>query len=281
MARYRTLFESRGIAVDEYRCVGHGSEEEAGTVAPPRHSIAFPLYGAFRKHLGHRVSLASVGTAVFFHREEEYRTSHPLSGGDGGLVLRIDDGALREILDDLGAADLPEPTVEMIVAPTSALRLRQLFGALRGGALPRLDLEESVLGLLAEVLPDPASLEDDPSAGPATRCAHRRAVRRVLELCAERFRDPLSLEEIGREAAYSPFHLCRVFKRSTGITIHRYINRLRLTASLDRTGSLGDLTGLALELGFCSHAHFTTAFRREFGEPPSRLLKALQTRGRG
>jgi AraC-like DNA-binding protein len=32
-----------------------------------------------------------------------------------------------------------------------------------------------------------------------------------------------------------------------------------------------DLTMLALDLGFSSHAHFSHAFRREFGSAPSRL----------
>ena len=34
-----------------------------------------------------------------------------------------------------------------------------------------------------------------------------------------------------------------------------------------------DLTSIALEAGFCSHAHFTGAFRKEFGFPPSYFQK--------
>jgi AraC-like DNA-binding protein len=33
----------------------------------------------------------------------------------------------------------------------------------------------------------------------------------------------------------------------------------------------GDLTALALDLGFSSHSHFTDAFRRRFGMAPSSL----------
>jgi AraC-like DNA-binding protein len=32
-----------------------------------------------------------------------------------------------------------------------------------------------------------------------------------------------------------------------------------------------DLTGLAFELGYADHSHFTNAFRQEWGVPPSRF----------
>jgi AraC-like DNA-binding protein len=34
-----------------------------------------------------------------------------------------------------------------------------------------------------------------------------------------------------------------------------------------------DITGLALDLGFSSHSHFTDVFRREFGSTPSEIRK--------
>ena len=38
--------------------------------------------------------------------------------------------------------------------------------------------------------------------------------------------------------------------------------------------------GLALDLGFSDHSHFTNAFREEFGAPPSAFRRVL-TAGRG
>jgi AraC family transcriptional regulator len=37
----------------------------------------------------------------------------------------------------------------------------------------------------------------------------------------------------------------------------------------------GDLTGIALDLGYSSHSHFTFAFRRHFGYAPSAFLRAI------
>ena len=65
------------------------------------------------------------------------------------------------------------------------------------------------------------------------------------------------------------FHLCRIFKRHTGQTIHGYRNQLRLRKSLDLLGDTDDILRLALALGYSGHSHFTAAFHRLFGMTPS------------
>lgn len=54
--------------------------------------------------------------------------------------------------------------------------------------------------------------------------------------------------------------------------IHRYLLSLRLALALDRLldRSVG-LSAIAYSLGFSSHSHFTTLFRRAFGLSPSEL----------
>jgi AraC family transcriptional regulator len=59
---------------------------------------------------------------------------------------------------------------------------------------------------------------------------------------------------------------------TTGETIHAHLTRVRLYAALFEVArSAGELTQLALAVGFSSHSHFTQAFRVEFGLAPSRL----------
>ena len=71
------------------------------------------------------------------------------------------------------------------------------------------------------------------------------------------------------------YHLARVFKERTGLTLHAYRDQLRLRASLDPVAEgRADLTELALDLGYSSHSHFTDAFRRAFGAPPRAIRRA-------
>jgi AraC-like DNA-binding protein len=70
-----------------------------------------------------------------------------------------------------------------------------------------------------------------------------------------------------------------VFRRETGITLHAQLNRLRLRRALHEIADgAPDLTRLALDLGFSSHAHFTHAFTREFRHTPSRIRCFLARR---
>jgi AraC-like DNA-binding protein len=84
------------------------------------------------------------------------------------------------------------------------------------------------------------------------------------------------LDEVARAVHCSPFHLARQFRRITGTSISRYLVRLRLALAVDRLASgATDLAGIASDLGFASHSHFTARFRSVFGTPPSSVRRAL------
>jgi AraC family transcriptional regulator len=54
---------------------------------------------------------------------------------------------------------------------------------------------------------------------------------------------------------------------------------VRLLLALERLeDGERDLSRLALDLGYSSHSHFTAAFRRSFGTPPSAARKLLIVR---
>ena len=98
-----------------------------------------------------------------------------------------------------------------------------------------------------------------------------------MQLLSAAFAQPLTLDDVAEATAYSKYHLARLFKRETGLPIHRYLNRLRLRAALERLMEPAeDLSRLALEVGFSSHSHFTQAFRVEFGRTPSELRQTAR-----
>lgn len=80
-----------------------------------------------------------------------------------------------------------------------------------------------------------------------------------------------SLETIASNAGWSPFHLHRVFSRVVGETPKRYALRVRLeTAAARLVASDESVCDVAVAAGFNSHEVFTRAFRRHFGQTPSR-----------
>jgi AraC-like DNA-binding protein len=97
------------------------------------------------------------------------------------------------------------------------------------------------------------------------RAACARAAR-VREILCERLAAPPSLEELGRLVGCSPFYLSRQFSEVTGLTIQQFVRRARLerAAELLRGGS-HNVTEAALEVGYNSLSHFSSAFHEMFG----------------
>jgi AraC-like DNA-binding protein len=98
---------------------------------------------------------------------------------------------------------------------------------------------------------------------------HRLAaerVERVVAMLRERLAEPPTLEELGRGAGCSPFHLSRTFSTTTGLTIPQYTRQLRMerAAELLRSGKF-NVTEAALEVGYASLGHFSQAFHETFG----------------
>lgn len=63
------------------------------------------------------------------------------------------------------------------------------------------------------------------------------------------------------------FH--RRFQQSTGMTFGRWRQQLRLMSSLTLLLQGVPITQVALASGYDSHSAYTTAFRKQFGQPPS------------
>ena len=281
-------FECPTVRVTEWKCV-----VDARGVTPERvqpwHVIAFPYSGSYALHSRGRATLIDSTRIVFFNAMAPYQTSHPCGGGDRGSSLVIEEKTLSEILaaHGLPSAERPGRPFDDFDASSSArtfLLMRLLTARLRSGqATDALELEETCLRLAdkavgALALHSPERLRGQGLRRPAAR---RDLVEGVREILARGYRRHQKLGEIAREVGSSPFHLCRTFKNATGLPIHRYLNRLRLRASLAplSCGS-ADLTALALELGYSSHSHFSESFQREFGIAPSQFRSLATSRRR-
>lgn len=80
------------------------------------------------------------------------------------------------------------------------------------------------------------------------------------------FAEPLTLEELGQRVGCSPFYLSRTFTEQMGMTLTQFLRQVRLerAAELLRSGKF-NVTQAALEVGYSSVGHFSTAFHETFG----------------
>lgn len=88
----------------------------------------------------------------------------------------------------------------------------------------------------------------------------------------------LSLARLAKRSGWSPFHLHRALRRTTGETPKQYTLRLRLEcAAATLLASDRTITHIARSSGFASHEVFTRAFRRQFGCTPARYRAEAST----
>jgi AraC family transcriptional regulator len=159
------------------------------------------------------------------------------------------------------------------------LRQRMLFKAVRRDrAVDPLFVEETIIELLNRVVQAAYPGVRRADAVPGKRA--REIADAARSLLARRFSCAVSLRALAAELQTSVFHLCRVFRRLHGGTIHRYVVDLRLRAALEELDCDGaDLATIAERLGFSHHSHFTSTFRAQFGAPPSVIRSWLQENG--
>lgn len=92
------------------------------------------------------------------------------------------------------------------------------------------------------------------------------------------FDQPLSVPELAAQAALSPSHYLRVFRRYTGQTPLAFLTDIRLeeAALLLRQG--GTVTETALRVGIPHVSHFIRQFRLRYGQTPKQYQLGHSTR---
>lgn len=98
---------------------------------------------------------------------------------------------------------------------------------------------------------------------------YETVVQACLDEIDRRITDNIRVEELARDAGYSPYHFSRIFTKTTGHSIKSYILRRKLEYGLYDLAQGKKVIDVAINYGFETHAGFTKAFKKCFGCPPS------------
>jgi AraC-like DNA-binding protein len=283
------IFRSPLLEVVHWRCL-----RDAGSLKGERRQpwamLTLADAGASVVHRSQGTTLVEPAWAVLHEPLAPYRTTHPFGCGDEGCSILLSPAITRE----MGAHRTPAgsdpgprawPAGTAVVPARSRLALFLLVRRVRRGlAVAPLAVEEAVMALVAGLLdglPDRHAGAKAPTRD-ATRASHRALVESVRAYFVGHLDQRIQLADVATAAGVSPFHLARTFRGATGMTLQRYLTRLRLVWALPRaTEPRASLTELALDLGFSSHSHLTAAFHREFGLPPSEARRRTTAREAG
>ena len=270
-AEVTPLVRADGLVAGDWSCSGaHPVADETAAA----HEISFVRRGAFRVESERATFLADPTSVMLLEAGAGFRISHPAGCHDRCLILALEPRRFCELLAATHpwVTERPDRPFPRTAVPCSLTLAAAVHGFLREvdrAPDDPLTGEEAALDLV-HALFDSLPGARPPCHDPA-RPAHRRErIEAVRVLLHRRLSESLTLTDLARAVHSSPFHLARQFRVETGESIHQYRLRLRLGAALERLAAgEDDLTGLALDLGFSDHAHFSSAFRRRFGATPS------------
>jgi AraC family transcriptional regulator len=105
--------------------------------------------------------------------------------------------------------------------------------------------------------------------------------RVVAEVVDDTLPSDLTVQELARLTGYTAAQFLRRFKATFRMPPHRYIlaRRVERAKQLMQDTEL-TLTAIAQQLGFASHAHFSTAFKLRTGTTPSEFRRRPAPQGR-
>jgi AraC-like DNA-binding protein len=249
------------------------------------HLLVFPRTSVVIHQAGHAPVVADPTRVILYNRGQEYTRRALSERGDECEWFALPPSLLAAVMreHDAGVDDrLDRPftwTHGAIDPATYLLQRRVSQHLLRSPSPSRLFVEESIVLLAARCAVPPG----------ATRAVRRETTARehrdLAEACrvllARHLGERLSLLEVAAHVGASPFHLARVFRQDTGLSLSDYAHRLRLQTALERVMDGDDLARVAADLGYASHSHFTALFRRAFGASPSAVRRNEHDRDSG
>ena len=248
-----SIFSSRLVRLGEHHCPSDTS------VAVTEHTVIFPLASGRIVHDG--IAAFELPTTVTLQNAGEVVRRE----GSHHAWMTAEASLLTEILG--GDAQRPFPTDHIALDASLSVRQRALFHfARRFGAADPLTVEGESIAIIEQIAatiraPRPAALP----------CP---VVERARTLLASQFASTISLAELAQQVGVSSAYLSRAFRAATGETLHAFREDLRLRRSLDLLpDARGDFTRVALELGYSSHSHFSSRFRRHFGITPTEFVE--------
>jgi AraC family transcriptional regulator len=272
----RTLFQSPTISVVDFCCAA--PIEPQGPEEPnPTNSIVFVRNGIFGRADGYHTLIADSNHILFFNVSQPYRFSHPVGGGDRCTILTLTTPAALEFVSrrqprDAELTERPFPLGHGMVSRCAAVLHYELLALIKD-RVSNLEIEDLLIELGDEAIRVAYETHqksgDHSSSKSHARRRHRDLVEATKLAVNRDITSTPSLSELARSLDCSPFHLSRIFHQVAGCSIRRYVARLRAFAAAERlSAGVSDLTGLALDLGYHDHSHFTNSFRREWGVPP-------------
>jgi AraC-like DNA-binding protein len=270
----RIVFDSGLVRVGAFRC--HPNDPSFHDSGPARNCCyVFPRTAVEIQHEHERAFIANPNVVTFYNQGQAYLRNAVSIEGDRCDWFGIEIDVVQDVVGTFDPAfeahpERPFRFTRGWADASTYLSQRRLFEQVARGVVNEpLMVEESVVALLDQVVRSACKTAE--LTRPSVVGQKQRDIIHHLEFVLSReWGESLSLRELADEVGISVYHLCRLFRRVTGSTLHQYRQKLRVRWSLESVmESRRSLVDIALDAGFSSHSHYSSSFRQEFAQTPS------------
>jgi AraC family transcriptional regulator len=233
--------------------------------------IAAVTHGTFEYRTGQGSAVLAPGALLLGNDRHCFQCGHEHAAGDRCLSFHF----TREFLEAV-VAGVPEarqavfsaahvPPVPALIPVLAAAEAAREDGDAAEFAELALRIAGAAVATLAEA-----------KESRRVRSGHdERRISRALRRIETEAHHQLSLLDLAREAAMSPYHFLRTFRAIVGLTPHQFVLRTRLhRAALRLRASHDPISAIAFDAGFNDLSTFNRRFRRVMGLSPSAYRQA-------
>jgi AraC family transcriptional regulator len=263
--RANTLARGPGWSVSDILCSAgphdRPFEEQHMSVC-----IAAVMQGSFQYRTTQGAATLVPGAVLLGNHQSCFECGHDHAIGDRCLSFMFDPGYFATILSSIPGVRndaFQVPRLPPMMSLTRILADAELAGIEQDQVWFEqlaLDLAGTTSSLIAN------STSDD--TDPAQRDEQR--ITTALHRIEHNAEATLSIADLARGAAMSPYHFLRVFRRVVGMTPHQLILRTRLrNAAVQLRRSTLPVLHVALDAGFADLSTFNRRFRGIMGMTPS------------
>lgn len=240
------------------------------------HSLNYVLSGEMLLDDGQKKVHVRKGECVFIRRD--HRVTFFKQPHDGeqycGIFLMFTRNFLREMFNkfqpESAGENTPKVGSSIVKLPVSP-EIESLFSSMKpyfnrdfmpSGDIMKLKMEEGLLALL----------HADRRFAPTLFDFNEPWKIDIMEFMSRNYMYDFTLEELAAFTGRSLSSFKRDFKKISDLTPQKWLIRRRLEAAYEimKTGGK-KVQDVYVEVGFKNASHFSTAFRKQFGVPPTAL----------
>ncbi len=99
-------------------------------------------------------------------------------------------------------------------------------------------------------------------------------IQKCLHFIHLNLNSKITLEQLSNELNVSTAYICRKFKQEMKLSVSQYIMKEKLEYAKSKLMEGESISNVSFELSFCSESHFIECFKKQFGQPPGKILNS-------